>query len=148
MNAVRSAAVTATLAASLSLIGPAYAQDKDEAGDRLGRTIEQAMEADGPWLLPAEQALIARKCGYAAGTGHSDSITMTDGVLLCANGRRVDDPEVRAMVAAASPRISRRVSAVMDSPAVRNAIAAVSDGAVQRALEGLRDLSPRRNRRR
>jgi hypothetical protein len=148
MNIVRSAVLTTALAAGFSLGGPALAQDKDQAGNRLGRTIEQAMQAEGPWLLPAEQALIERKCGHKAGTGRSDSITMSNGVLLCANGRRVDDPEVRAMVAVAGPRISRRVSAVMDSPAVRNAISAVSDGAVQRALESLRELSPRRNRRR
>jgi hypothetical protein len=146
MNAVRFAA--AALAATMSFAGPALAQSGDEAGHRLGRGIEQAMEAEGPWLLPAEQALIERKCGYTRGSRQSDSITMTEGVLLCANGRRVDDPEVRAMVAAASPRISRRVKAVMDSPAVRDAIAAVSDGAVQRALESLRDIAPRRDRRR
>ncbi len=145
MNAVHFAAFTA-LAATLSLSGAAVAQDDVE--DRLGRTIEQAMEADGPWLLPAERALIERKCGYAPGTRDSESISINNGVLLCANGRRVDDPEVRAMVAVASPRISRRVSAVMESPAVKNALSAVADGAVQRALEALRDVSPRRSRRR
>ena len=147
MNIVRSAA-TLVLTAGLSLAGPALAQDRDGTGDRLGRTIEQSLEAEGPWLLPAEQALIERKCGYTPGSRNSDSITMTNGVLLCANGRRVDDPEVRAMVAVASPRISRRVKGVMESPAVRNALAAVSDGAVQRALESLGDIPPRRDRRR
>ena len=148
MNIVRSAALAAALAAGFSNASPALSQDRADASDRLGRTIDRAMEADGPWILPAEQALIERKCGYAPGTRQRDSITMNDGILICADGRRVDDPEVRAMMAVASPRISRRVKAVMDSPGVRDAISAVSDGTVQRALEGLRELSPRRNRRR
>jgi hypothetical protein len=147
MKAVRIAAAAA-FAATLSLAQPAFAQDREDAGDRLGRTIRQAIEAEGPWLLPAERALIERKCGYAAGSGNSDSITFNDGVLICENGRRVDDPEVRAMMAAVGPRISRRVQAVMNSPSVRNAISAVADGAVQRALESIREWSPRRDRRR
>jgi hypothetical protein len=147
MNAIRSAVAVAALAATFSLASPAVAQDVDAAETRLERTIEQAMESDGPWLLPAERALIARKCGYAPGTRDGESLTMSNGVLICANGRRVDDPEVRAMVGVAGPRISRRVRAVMDSPAVKDALAAVSNGAVQRALQALGDVSPRRNRR-
>jgi hypothetical protein len=73
---------------------------------------------------------------------------MSDGVLVCENGRRIDDPEVRAMTSVAGPRIAKRVHAVMESPAVRNAISMVADGAVQRALESLRDDRPRRDRRR
>lgn len=146
MNVLRSA--VAALAVSVSFAGAALAQDGEESGNRLGRTIERAMEADGPWLLPAEQALIQRKCGYAPGSRDGESITMNDGVLICANGRRVDDPEVRAMMEVAGPRISRRVKAVMDSPGVRNAISAIADGAVQRALESVRDLAPSSDRRR
>ena len=148
MIAIRSAVAAAACAATLSLATPVLAQDGDPAETRLERTIEQGMEADGPWLLPAERALIERKCGYAPGTREGESVNMSNGVLVCANGRRVDDPEVRAMVAVAGPRISRRVRAVMDSPAVKDALSAVADGAVQRALESLRDLSPRRDHRR
>jgi len=136
------------LAASLSFTAPAAAQADDRESRRLGQTIEQAMQAEGPWLLPAEQALVARKCGYAQGSRDGESITMNNGVLVCANGRRVDDPEVRAMMAVAGPRIARRVQATMDSPAVRNAISALSDRAVQRALERVRDWSPDREPRR
>jgi len=147
MDAVRSAAFAAAVAASLSLAGPAAAQDAD-AESRLDRTIDAAMEADGPWLLPAEQALITRKCGYAPGSRDGESVTMNDGVLICANGRRVDDPEVRAMMRVAGPRIARRVHAAMASPAVKNALSLVVDGAVERALENLREELPRRSRRR
>jgi hypothetical protein len=146
MDAVRSAAFAAAVAASLSLAGPAVAQDAD-AESRLDRTIDAAMKADGPWLLPAEQVLITRKCGYAPGSRDGESVTMNDGVLICANGRRVDDPEVRAMMRVAGPRIARRVHAVMASPAVKNALSLVVDGAVERALENLREELPRRSRR-
>jgi hypothetical protein len=149
MKFSRSAAVAAALAASIFMVGPAAAQDGDAAAEaRLDRTIDQAMKADGPWLLPAEQALIERKCGYARGSRASQSVNMSDGVLVCENGRRIDDPEVRAMTSVAGPRIAKRVHAVMESPAVRNAISMVADGAVQRALESLRDDRPRRDRRR
>lgn len=147
MNAVRSAVFAAAVAASITLAGSAFAQDAD-AEARLDRTIDAAMEAEGPWLLPAEQALITRKCGYAPGSRDGESISMNDGVLICANGRRVDDPEVRAMMKVAGPRISRRVHAVMESPAVKNALSLVVDGAVERALKNLREELPRRSRRR
>ena len=148
MNALRSAALAAAVAASFSMAGPAAAQDEAAADARLDRAIDQGMEAEGPWLLPAEQALITRKCGYAPGSRDGESISMNNGVLICANGRRVDDPEVRAMMRVAGPRISRRVNAVMQSPAVKNALALIVDGAVERALAEVRDELPRRNRRR
>jgi hypothetical protein len=146
MRAVRFAAA-AVFATAVSLASPAAAQDSDTEG-RLSRSIERAMEEEGPWLLPAEQALIERKCGYARGSRDGESLTMSDGILICANGRRVDDPEVRAMVAAVSPRISRRVQAVMNSPGVKNALSRLADGAVQRALESLDEPPRRRDRRR
>lgn len=133
--------------ATIAVMCAAPASAQDDAGDRLSQTIDTALEADGPWLLPQERALIARKCGYATDSDDNQSINMSDGVLICANGRRVDDPEVRAMAEVASERISRRVHAIMDSPAVRNAIAAVSDEAVRAAMASLREISPQRNRR-
>jgi hypothetical protein len=127
---------------------PATAQDQSETPEiRLSRTIDSALEAEGGWLLPAERALIDRKCGYVGEDADRGTVSMSDGVLICSNGRRVDDPEVRAMVEVAGERISRRVHAVMESPAVRNAIAAVSDEAVREALESLRETRARRGRR-
>lgn len=127
---------------------PASAQDRRESvGEGLSQTIDSALEADGPWLLPEERALIARKCGYTEGSDDDDSVNMSNGVLICANGRRVDDPEVRAMVEVAGERISQRVQRIMASPAVRNAIAAVSDEAVREAMASLREVGRRRNRR-
>lgn len=143
---IRKLAISATIAFLCAV--PASAQDRAETPEiRLSRTIDAAMAAEGGWLLPAERALIDRKCGHVGADVGRDSVTMTNGVLICANGRRVDDPEVRAMMEAAGQRISRRVQAVMDSPAVRDAIAAISDRAVREALDSLRDTRPRRNRR-
>jgi hypothetical protein len=139
-------ALGGSFALLLALDAPVRAHPGENPDTDLGRTIHGAMEAEGPWLLPAERALIERKCGYAPGSRDGDSITINDGVLVCANGRRVDDPEVRTMLATASPRIARRVRAVMDSPAIRNAISAVSDRAVRRALERSRVDRPRRDR--
>jgi hypothetical protein len=136
------------LSAALATLpsSPASAQD-DESGDRLGAAIDRAVEADGPWLLPTERSLIERKCGHLPGTREDDSVSFSNGVLVCANGRRVDDPETRAMVAAVGPRISRRVERMMSSPAIRNAIDAVSSDAVRRALSALGEDRPRRRRR-
>jgi len=142
----RKLALSAAIAFACAV--PATAQDRTETPEiRLSRTINNALEAEGGWLLPAERALIDRKCGYVGEEAGRDTVSMSDGVLICSNGRRVDDPEVRAMVEVAGERISRRVHAVMDSPAVRNAIAAVSDEAVREALDGLREARPRRGRR-
>lgn len=120
---------------------PSVAQDHghhNDADDRLSRTIHEAFDAEGPWLLPAEQALIARKCGDAPSDPARDGVTMRDNVLICSNGRRVEnDREVIAMMEVAGERISRRVHAVMDSPAVRNAISAVSEEAVKEAMQSV-----------
>jgi hypothetical protein len=60
-----------------------------------------------------------------------------NGVLHCANGRQVDDPEVRAIMARAQPRIRARVSAVMNRPDVKAAIDRTGREAAARALREL-----------
>ena len=142
---MRKVAISAALVLVTAM--PAAAQDS-EASARLSRSINQAMEAEGPWLLPAERALIARKCGYTPAEADSDNVSMMHGVLICSNGRRVDDPEVRAMMEIAGERISRRVNAVMSRPAIREAIRAVSDEAVREAMARLGEERPRRRNRR
>jgi hypothetical protein len=103
------------------------------AGDRLGRAIEAAIDEE-PFLTAGEKALIERKCGYARGSKDSESLTISDGVLHCSNGRKVDDPEVRAMMAVAGPRIEKRVKAIMDRPEIKKAIGMVADEASAEAL--------------
>jgi hypothetical protein len=109
-------------------------QRKDgAAGDRLGQAIQAAMEEE-PFLTADEKALIERKCGYARGSKDSESLTISDGVLHCSNGRKVDDPEVRTMMKVAGPRIEKRVKAMMDRPEIKRAIAMVADEAAAEAL--------------
>ena len=115
------------------------AQPSDGARTRMRSAIDHAIHAGGPLLLPAERALVERKCGYPAGSWDGRDFSMNNGVLVCSNGRRVDDPEVRAMMENASPRISRRVREAMNRPEVRAAIAEVSREATETALARLRD---------
>jgi len=107
------------------------------AGDRLGARIEAAIKADGPFFTPEEQAVIARKCGYPAGSWDGFEVNVSDGVLTCRGGKRVDDAEMRALLAVAEPRIERRVEMVMDSPEVQDAITAVAEEAEREALAGI-----------
>lgn len=131
-------------AAFTAYSAPAGAQDWESgspAQARLGRAVDAAMEALQPFFTRAERSLIERKCGYAAGSWDGRSISVNNGVLTCSNGRRVEDPEVRAMVDAADARISRQVLAAMESPAVRAAISAVAEEGRQVAMAALGDLT-------
>lgn len=112
--------------------GPAEA-----AGDRLGATIESRLEAEGPWITEEDQAVIDRKCGYAPGESDRHGISISNGVLLCSNGRKVDDAETRALLAIVQPRIERRVKRVMESAEVEAAIAVASSQAAAEALRGV-----------
>ena len=120
-------------AALLSLSAPVSAQPDDDDGG-LGDLIDQRLRADGPFLTPAEQAVVERACGYAPGEWDGYSINLSDGALRCENGRRVDSPEVRRVVAAAEPRIEARVERVMESADVRQAIDRVTERATARAM--------------
>jgi hypothetical protein len=129
------AAVTASAAAAAAHPEP---REGSSAKDRLENVIQQAIHGEGPLLLAAERALVERKCGYAAGSWDGNSVSMTDGVLICSNGRRVDDPEVRAAMEVAGRRISARVNAAMARAEVRAAISAVADQASREAIERVR----------
>ena len=130
------------------IASPAAARDETAAEKRLEAVIERAIHADGPFLQPQERALIERKCGYAPGSWKGESFSMTNGVLTCDNGRRVDDPEIRAMMDVVGPRISRRVNAAMKRPEVTAAIDAVAREASAAALKELAEEGLPRSRRR
>ena len=104
---------------------------------RLSQVIHRAMRAEGPLFTPAEQAVINAKCGYAPGEWDGFSANISNGVLHCTNGRRVDDAEMRALLEVANPRIRSWVRAVMASPEVRSAINGVAIEARARALREL-----------
>ena len=101
--------------------------------------IQRAIHADGPLMLASERVLVERKCGYQPGSWDGSSFSMNNGVLHCSNGRKVDDPEVRAMMDVAGPRISKRVNAAMGRPEVTAAIDAVAREASAKALARLRE---------
>jgi hypothetical protein len=117
--------------------GAASAGPSRGAEDRLGERIEAAIKADGPFFTAAERAVIERKCGYPAGSFDGYEVNISDGVLTCKGGRRVDDAEMRALLAVAEPRIGRRVQAVMQSAEVQGAIRAVADEATREALAAI-----------
>lgn len=106
--------------------------------DALDRIIDRELHAGGSFFTPEERALIERKCGYAPGTWDGFQLNITNHVLICTNGRRVDDAEVRAMLRVAEPRIERRVNEIMSRPAVRAAIERVASAATARAMREVR----------
>jgi hypothetical protein len=110
-----------------------------EASKRLGRTIDFALRAEGPFFTEAEQAVINRKCGYAPGEWDGFQLNNINGVFHCTNGRKLDDPEIHAVMREAEPRIQRRVKAAMARPEVQAAISDVSAEATRRAMARLRE---------
>jgi hypothetical protein len=135
----------ALLAAMAAFAAPGAAQRSSDrngveaAEDRLNDVINNAIHADGPFFNAQERALVERKCGYAPGSWNGLSFNMSDGVLHCTNGRRVDDAEVRAMMEVAGPRISARVDAALARPEVAAAIEATAERAAARALREVRE---------
>lgn len=118
-----------------AIVQTAAAEGREDA---LGRSIEQAIRADGPFFTEAEQGVINRACGYAPGEWDGYDFRMNDGVLHCENGRRVDDPAVRRVSRQAGPRIARRVQTVMARPEITAAIDRI---AAEATAEALRELN-------
>ena len=123
------------LAAAALAMPPAAAQEDE--GDRLGATIERQLRAEGPFFTPGERAVIERACGYAPGAWDGFEVNISGGVLTCTDGRRADSAEVRAVLAAAEPRIEARVARVMAAPEVAAAIARVAEQASAEALRAV-----------
>jgi hypothetical protein len=135
------AAFLALAAAASASATPA----EDAADRRLDALIESRLRAGGPFFTAPERAAIERKCGYAPGSWDGYEASMIGDAFHCTNGRRLRDPETRAILAAARPRIEARVERVMASPEVRAAIEAVATAA---AAEAMRDLDRETTRRR
>lgn len=104
----------------------------------LSRIVHRELRAGGPFFTASERALVERKCGYAPGQWDGFEANISNGILTCSNGRRVDDAEVRAMLRVAGPRIGRRVREVMARPAVAEAVDHVARVATERALRRVR----------
>jgi len=100
----------------------------------LGALVSAAYDQNKPALTEAERDLIGSKCGYASGEWKGRNIRMHDGVLDCGNGRRVDDPEVRTIMAAFGKRVRAHVDSVMKRVEVRRAISREAAEASRKAM--------------
>ena len=109
----------------------------EAAGDRLGATIERAIKGEGPFFTAEERRVVEAKCGYAPGSWDGYEANVTNGAFVCRDGKRVDDAEMRALLAVAEPRIERRVKAAVENPEVKAAIAAVAEEAEREALKAV-----------
>jgi hypothetical protein len=129
------AAALAALALALAAAAAAPVQARAEAEqDELSALIDRELRSGGSWFTPAERGVIERKCGYAPGTWDGFEANLSRGTFVCRDGRVVDDPEVRAVLRAAAPRIEARVGAVMERADVAATIARVAGAAAARAL--------------
>jgi len=132
----RSILLPALIAAGLAVTTlPALAENGDQG---LGRLIHQRLREGGPFFTGPEQAVINRACGYAPGEWDGFEININHDVLVCTNGRRVSDPEVRRVVRQAAPRISHRVNRVMANAEVRERIDRIASEATERAMREVR----------
>jgi hypothetical protein len=124
------------VAAVAALAAPIAAHEPDTHRS-IGALVQQHLRAGGPFFTGEDRALIERACGYAPGEWDGFELNHSNDVLICTNGRRVDDPEVRAAIDRAAPRISRQVRAVMARDDVRAAINRVAARATERAMRAL-----------
>ncbi|HYI42762.1 MAG TPA: hypothetical protein VD768_03980 [Sphingomicrobium sp.] len=135
MAAAVAACVTASL---LSRSEPAVAAEPEP----IGAVISQAIHEGGSFFTASERALITAKCGYKPGEWDGVSMSVNNGVFTCGNGRKVDDPQMRAMLKVAQPRIAARISKVMASPKVQDAISHYASEAARKAIENLGRTAP------
>ena len=104
--------------AAAAFVAPCGAGAQSRAAEaRLDRLVDAAIDGH-QFFTPKERAVIERACGYAPGTWNGTQVNMIGDTFYCTNGRRVSSPEVRAVMAAVSPRIDGYVDSVMKRPDV------------------------------
>ncbi|RYD49764.1 MAG: hypothetical protein EOP60_13160 [Sphingomonadales bacterium] len=131
----RAAAIATLITAAMFAAAPLSAeagQDPD-----LNAAIKHAGEKQDPIITKADKALIAAKCGYAS-DWDGDNISIDDGVLKCADGKKVEDAETRAMSKAISARAEKYVEGIMSDPAVKRAMDGTIERETRAALEKAR----------
>ncbi|MDQ4087564.1 MAG: hypothetical protein M3177_06095 [Pseudomonadota bacterium] len=120
--------MAAGIAVAMPMLGAAACEvaangDKPSAAEaRLEALMDQAIDQGGPFFTPEERAVIERACGYAPGTWDGFQVNMIGRVFYCTNGRRVSSPEVRAVMAAAEPRIDAHMDRVLERPDIVEAM--------------------------
>jgi hypothetical protein len=137
------AAALAVLALALAGPAPAASAPPQAQQDELSTLLDRNLRSGGSWFTAEERAVIEQKCGYAPGAWDGFEANMSDGTFTCRDGRKVDDPEVRAVLRAVAPRIEARVEAVMARADIVAAIARVAGVA---AAEALREVEARHRR--
>jgi hypothetical protein len=115
------------VAASAAGLGAADARPGAAAA-----AIERAFDEEGPILSQADQAMIRAKCG--SGASRNSGIQFNGGALVCSNGRRVDDPETRALAARIDIRVKAHLDRAMRRPEVAAALNGEVDAHVRAAL--------------
>jgi hypothetical protein len=136
--------VVAASAGGAASAAPAAHEARAERGTeaaerRLNRLVDAGIRDGGPFFTAEERAVIERACGYEAGSFDGFSANMTDGTFICSNGRRVDTPEIRAVMAAAGPRISERVRRTLGSQEFRDAVSEIARTASEEAMRAVRE---------
>jgi hypothetical protein len=136
--------LAAASAGGVASAAPAAQETRAEQGTevaerRLNRLVDAGIREGGPFFTDEERAVIERACGYEAGSYDGFSANMTDGTFICSNGRRVDTPEIRALMATAGPRISERVRRTLGSLEFRDAISEIARTASEQAVRAVRE---------
>lgn len=113
-------AVSLVLAAGAMTSVPVLAKSTQcrDAEARLDKLVDRAIDEGQPFFTPAQRAVIERACGYAAGSWDGFQVNMVGNVFHCTNGRRVSSPDVRAVMAAASPKIDAHIDRALDRPEI------------------------------
>ena len=114
---VRQAVLVVAAAALIGSAAAAAGPSEKAAEAKLDRLIDSAIDSH-QFFTPEERAVIERACGYAPGEWNGRQVNIIGDVFYCTNGRRVSSPEVRAVMAAVSPRIDAYVDSVMRRPDV------------------------------
>ena len=129
--------IVSTAISAVALSAPAVAARVHERDQTLSAMINRAIREGGPFFTPAERAVIERKCGYSPGEWDGYDVNIQNGVFRCANGKPVDDAEMRALLQVAKPRIVARVTDAMARPEIRAAIRDHAIAAAQAAIANL-----------
>ena len=98
-------ASAAALAILIGLSGSAAAgterENSPEASQAaLTALINRQIRAEGSFFTPREQQMVIAKCGYRPGEWDGFDANMSHGAFHCTNGHMVDDPEMKAIMAA------------------------------------------------
>ena len=134
----------ASAGGAASAAAPAAEEMRAERGTaaaerRLNRMVDAGIREGGPFFTAEERGVIERACGYEAGSFDGFTANMTDGTFICSNGRRVDTPEIRAVMATAGPRISERVRRTLGSPEFREAVSEIARTASEQAVRAVHE---------